>query len=149
MPDWTNPQDQVTEHFTVKEMITLHADNRLANESDGFNESMQNQIVNLCQVLEQVRAFLAVPMSVHCGYRSQAYNQSQGISPVADVHSGAGNDSCAAIDFDCNADLSIQEVKDKLEPMLEQWGLRMEKGTTTWIHLDNRRPGPSGRYFTP
>jgi uncharacterized protein YcbK (DUF882 family) len=147
--DWTNASNQVTDHFTVGEMITLHAYNRLANESDGLNESMQNQLISLCQILEQVRDLLAVPMNVHCGFRSQGYNQDQGIKPVADVHSGAGNDSCAAIDFDCNPHLTIQEVKDKLEPVLEQLNLRMEKGTSAWIHLDTRAPGPSGRYFTP
>jgi hypothetical protein len=138
--DWTDPKSQVTEHFTVGDCLTLHSWNRLATEADGANFE---ELTNLCQILEQVRDALGCPMSVHCIFRSQDYNKSQNISPSADVHA-----LCLAADFDSNNTMSIQDVKDKLLPLLESLNIRMEKGTTTWVHVDTRTPGPSGRYFT-
>jgi hypothetical protein len=79
-------------------------------------------------------------------FRSKAYNIEQSIllPTGADVHSMS-----VACDFDANDTMSIQDIKDKLEPMLEQLQIRMERGTTSWVHVDLRAPGPSGRYFTP
>jgi len=139
MPDWTNPQDQVTEHFTVFDALMLHSWNRLATEDDGADF---DKLQTLCNKLEEVRAILACPMNVHCMFRSQDYNQSQGITPIADVHSMS-----IACDFDCNDTMSIQAVKDLLVPQLEALNIRLEYGTTTWVHVDLREPGPSGRYF--
>jgi hypothetical protein len=141
--DWTNGSEQVTPHFTVNDCLMLHEWNRLATEADGADF---DKLTALCQILEQVRSALGVPMSVHCIFRSTAYNLAQNILPPtgADVHS-----FCQAVDFDCNSNFTIQEVKDKLEPLLEQLNIRMEKGTTTWVHIDIHSIGPSGRYFTP
>jgi hypothetical protein len=143
MPDWTNPQDQVTDHFSVNDCLMLHNWNRLATEDDGADF---DKLTALCQVLEQVRAILGVPMNVHCMFRSTQYNLEQNILPPTglDVHA-----MCEAVDLDCNNNLTIQQVKDLLEPQLENLGLRMEKGTIGWIHLDVHSVGPSGRYFTP
>jgi hypothetical protein len=139
--DWTNPDCQVTDHFTVNDALCLHSWNRLATEDDGADLS---KLQVLCQKLEEVRAALGCPMNVHCMFRSKEYNIEQGILlPTGnDVHAQS-----LACDFDCNSTMSIQDVKDKLEPMLEQLGIRMEFGTTTWVHVDLRAPGPSGRYF--
>lgn len=139
--DWTNPQCKVSTNFTVGDCLTLHALNRLATEADGVD---LQKLVILCAKMEQVVAALGCKVRVHCMFRSQAYNHSQGISPMADVHSFS-----EACDFDANENLTIQEVKDKIEPLLDQLGLRMERGTTSWIHVDLRNPGPSGRYFIP
>jgi len=143
MIDWTNASCQVTEHFTVGDCLMLHNWGRLATEADGADF---NKLTTLCQVLEQVRAALNCPMNVHCMFRSTAYNLEQNILPPtgADVH--AMN---MAVDFDSNGHLTIQEIKDTLEPLLGQLGIRMERGTTTWVHLDVHQVGPSGRYFTP
>lgn len=122
----------------------LHSSwNRLATEADGADF---DKLTALCQVLEQVRAALNCPMNVHCMFRSKDYNIAQHILlPTGyDVHAMS-----LAVDFDCNGHLTIQEVKDALEPLLDQLGIRMEKGTTTWVHLDLRHVGISGRYFTP
>lgn len=139
--DWTNPQEKATEHFSVEDCLLLHTWNRLATEEDGVDF---DKLTALCEKLEEVRTLLGCPMNVHCMFRSESYNQSQSISPAKDVHS-----MNLACDFDCSGNLTIQEVKDKLEPELEKLGIRMEKGTTTWVHIDLRAPGPSGRYFTP
>jgi len=141
--DWTNPTDHVTDHFTVNDCLMLHNWNRLATEADGADF---DKLTILCQKLEEVRAALGAPMSVHCMFRSTQYNIAQGILlPTGkDVHT-----QNLACDFDCNSTMSIQDVKDKLEPLLDQLDIRMERGTATWVHVDLRAPGPSGRYFTP
>lgn len=139
MIDWTNPEEKITEHFTVKEILTLHSWNRLATESDGVDF---DKITKICQIMEKVREILSCPINVHCGFRSQEYNKEQDIHPNLDVHALS-----EAVDFDCNGYLTIQEVKDKLLPHLEDLNIRMEYGTFSWIHVDLHKVGPSGRYF--
>ena len=141
--DWTDPTARVTDHFTVKDCLWLHSWNRLATEDDGVD---LDKILATAQMMETIRAALGCPINVHCMFRSKAYNiEQQILLPTgADVHSMS-----IACDFDCNSTMSIQEVKDKLESQLEDLGIRMERGTTTWVHCDSRAPGPSGRYFTP
>lgn len=139
--DWTNPNAQVTEHFTVKDLCFLHAWGRLATEADGADFA---KLEVLAQKAEQVRSMLGVPMNVHCGFRSAQYNIDQGILlPTGkDVHQ-----MCLAVDFDALPSLSIAATKFALLPHLEALGIRIEYGTTTWVHFDLHAPGPSGRYF--
>lgn len=141
MPDWTNPNDSVTEHFTVNDALMLHEWGRLGTEADGAN---LDTLQTLCNKLEEVRALLGCPMNVHCCFRSKEYNIEQKIllPTGADVHSMS-----LACDFDCNDTMTIQAVKDLLLPRLEDIGIRMEFGTYSWVHVDLRAPGPSGRYF--
>jgi hypothetical protein len=141
MPDWTNANDSVTEHFTVSDALMLHNWTRLGTEMDGANfDALQT----LCNKLEEVRTLLGCPMNVHCMFRSKAYNIEQSIllPTGADVHSMS-----VACDFDCNETMSIQAVKDLLEPQLDSLGIRMEFGTQSWVHVDLHGVGPSGRYF--
>jgi hypothetical protein len=137
--DWTNAQSQVTDHFTVGDALTLHQWNRLATEADGADF---DALVTLCQKMEEIRTFLGCPINVHCMYRSPAYNQLIG-APTNDVHSQS-----LAADLDCNGSFTIDELHSKLEPVLEQYGVRMERGTTSWIHLD-LHPVGNARYFNP
>lgn len=141
MIDWTNPEDKVTEHFTVRDCLYLHNWGRLATEEDGADF---DKLTELCFVLEKVRDVLGCPMNVHCMFRSASYNLEQGIlKPTGmDVHAMS-----LACDFDSNGSMSIDYVKSALEPKLAELGIRMERGTTTWVHVDLRPPGPSGRYF--
>ena len=138
--NWTDGECQVTEHFKVKDCLTLHSWGRLATEADGADF---NKLVALCSKMEQIREILNAEINVHSMFRSVAYNQSEGIRPAADVHSMS-----LAIDFDCNGSYSIEQVKEKIEPLLSQYGIRLEKGTVTWVHVDLHSVGPSGRYFT-
>jgi hypothetical protein len=143
--DWTDAACHVTSHFTVEDTIMLHSWNRLATEDDGLNDESKAKLIALCQKMEEVRTHLGCPIKVHCMYRSPAYNIEQKIMlPTGmDVHA-----HFLAVDFDCSPNLTIQEIKDKMEPVLEDLGIRMERGTGSWVHLDLRAPGPSGRYFT-
>lgn len=139
MVDWTDPECYVSLHFKVKDALMLHSYNRLATQDDGVDF---DKLQSLCNKMDQVVNVLGCPLNVHCMFRSQQYNRDQNINPAADVHSMS-----EACDFDCNQIMSIDAVKAKLEPQLESLGIRMEFGTTSWVHLDLRAPGPSGRYF--
>ena len=143
MSDWMSPTDQVTLHFSVNDCLMLHKWNRLATEKDGAD---LDKLTTLCEKLEEVRTLLNCPMNVHSMFRSTAYNLAQGILPPTGLDVHALNLAC---DFDCGSNLTIQEVKDILEPQLDSLGIRMERGTTTWVHVDLHDVGPSGRYFTP
>ena len=138
--NWSDPNFNITPHFTVGEAITLHNWNRLATKDDGF---VPIDIIQTCEMMEKIRDFLGCAINVHCMYRSSAYNLEIG-SLEHDVHSLS-----MACDWDASPTLSIEETKEKLIPKLEEFDIRMEKGTTTWIHTDWRMAGPSGRYFTP
>lgn len=139
--DWTNPDCPITEHFSVRDACFLHNWSRLATQADGM-DTVKLQV--LCNKLEQVRTILNVPMNVHCIFRSADYNKEQHIlMPTGmDVHAMS-----EAVDFDCTPHFSIEETKAKLLPHLEELQIRMEYGTTTWVHLDLHKVGPSGRYF--
>ena len=144
MINWNDPECKITEHFTVEEAITLHSWNRLATETDGLDDICRDKIVDLCNKMETVREILDSSINVHCMFRSSDYNASVLHILPHDVHSLG-----MAIDFDCSPKLTVEEIKNVLESRLEELGLRMEFGTTTWVHLDTRPPGPSGRYFNP
>lgn len=140
MIDWTNGSCQVTEHFNVNDCLMLHADKRLATEADGAD---LDKLVVLCNTMEQVRSILGCPMNVHCCFRSVAYNQSQGIKPIVDIHSMS-----LGCDFDANETMSTDDVKARLMPELENLGIRMENNGVgaSWVHID-LHPVISQRFF--
>jgi hypothetical protein len=144
MIDWNNGDSSVTPHFTVNDCLMLHNWNRLATENDGAD---LNKLVALCQVLEQVRDALGVPMNIHCIFRSTAYNLAQNILPPSglDVHA-----MCLAADFDAGPHLTTDQVKAILMPMLEDLGIRMENNGAgaSWVHIDIH-PVIHNRFFTP
>jgi len=139
--DWTDSMCQITPRFTVGDACTLHAWNRLATEDDGLTTQVKANLVALCQKMEEITDFLGCSMNIHCMFRSQAYNQQVVKTIPADVHSFG-----MAIDFDCNDTISIDELHAKLEPVLEQYNIRMERNTATWCHLDTH-PVVNARYF--
>lgn len=141
--DWNNPKCPITQHFTVEDACMLHSWNRLANESDGLDDQMKAKLVILCKKMEEIRAFLGCSMNVHCIFRSQQYNKEVVKANPNDPHSRG-----MAIDFDANQTMTIDELHAKLEPVLEQYGLRMERNTPTWCHLDTC-PVVHARYFLP
>lgn len=139
--DWTNPGDMVSKYFSVQNCLLLHDWNRLATLEDGYDS---NQLIILCSKLDQVREIIGFPMNIHCIFRSQAYNAEQKITPVADVHSMS-----MAVDFDAGPNLTTDDIKAKLAPVLEELGLRMENNGagSSWVHLDIH-PVIHNRYFT-
>lgn len=144
MIDWTDPTSEVTPHFTVHECLYLPQYKRLANESDGLTTDIQNQLVLLCTTMEKIRTFMGVPVNVHCMYRPPAYNDLIG-APTHDVHSMG-----MAIDFDMEPNVTCDQVKGHLQPVLEQYGVRMENNGNgaNWVHIDIH-PVMYQRFFNP
>jgi Peptidase M15 len=140
--DWTDSSANVTDHFTVGDCLTLHSWNRLANESDGLNDDGKDRLVALCQKMEQIRTLLNCPINVHCMFRSQDYNSKIVGAIPDDVHA-----QFLACDFDASPNKTISEIQSILEPVLEQYGIRMERNTPTWVHID-LHPVVHQRYFT-
>ena len=139
--DWSNKDMQVTDHFTVGDCLTLHSWNRLATDKDGLTDEIKSNILFLCQKMEKVREILGCPINVHCIYRSPDYNTQVVKANPHDPHSRG-----MACDFDCNGHMTIDEVHAKLEPLLEELNLRMERNTPSWCHLDTC-PVVHARYF--
>lgn len=137
--NWANPKDHVTPHFTVKDACYLHQWNRLATVVDGMDTA---KLIILCQKMEQIRTLLNCPINSHCMYRSPEYNKQIGAS-AHDPHSL--NSAC---DFDVNPHMTIIQAQAILEPKLAELGIRMERNTPTWIHID-LCPVIHNRYFYP
>lgn len=140
---WNNPESKITQNFTVKDALWLGLWKRLATEKDGIDDAIKDELVKTLQMLEQVRSILCGPILVSSCYRPLAY------SPLVGGYAGDVHCKGLAVDFVPGGPLSIRSAKDLMHPHLESLNIRMELGTTTWIHCDRREPGPSGRYFVP
>ncbi len=127
--DWSDPNQMVSQYFSVREALELRQWGRLAIAAE-LNDAVKENLLALCAKMDQIREFLNKPIIVTSMYRPVGYNVFLNIHPVNDVHSQG-----MAIDFRC-PDLLPHEVQEKLRPELERFGLRMEKGTDTWTHLD-------------
>lgn len=146
MTDWSKPDSLISHYFTVGEMLWLPKWNRHVDDraSDGLTDQIKNNLIKLCTIMDQVREFLDAPIKVHSGYRPPVYSHLVGGS-MTDVHTQG-----LAVDFDCLPHINCDDAKDLLEPMLEDFGLRMENNgpKAQWIHLDCRYVGRK-RYFDP
>jgi uncharacterized protein YcbK (DUF882 family) len=139
--DWTNPLIKVSQHFSVQEALWLPSWNRMANEDDGLNDAVKANLITLMNAMDQVRDFLDKPIKVHVAYRPSAYNKQIGGATHSAHVLGL------AMDFDAGED--CDDTRAALLPMLETWGMRMEKKDgSNWIHLDLMPPNPN-RYFIP
>lgn len=141
--NWSDPNQKISEHFTVKDCLMLHNWNRLATSADGADFQ---KLTILCEKMEQIRNILQCPINVHCAFRSVEYNNSQGIKPSADVHSFS-----QAMDWDANSKYTTDQIKEILKPYLDSLEIRMENNgpNAGWIHTDFHSVGPSGRFFNP
>ena len=115
---WDDPLCPITPHFVVADAIALHSWNRLATADDGLTDEGKAKLVVLCNKMEEIRKILNCPITVHCMFRSQKYNQEVVKAIPNDVHA-----RFEAVDFDCNGHHTIDEVHTILEPLLEQLGL--------------------------
>ena len=69
MIDWNDEHCQVTEHFTVKDCLYLHAWGKLASIND---QVYLHKLFALCQKLEEIHAILDCKLNVHSMFRSEA-----------------------------------------------------------------------------
>lgn len=95
--------------------------------------------------MDVVRDFLDVPIFVSVAYRPEKYNELIGGASDS-AHLCMHN--YAAVDWACS--IPCPEVRLRLLPRLEEWGLCMEdNGLGNWVHLDNKPPRQTGRFFKP
>ncbi len=103
--------------------------------------------VNLGKLLDALNKFRLIygkPMVVSSGYRSPEHNRKVGGAP------NSSHLTCEACDFrDASRELSNWCLANL--DVLEECGLYMENPavTTTWVHLQTRRPGSGKRVFDP
>lgn len=145
--DWNDPHCKVSKYFTVKEALWLPSWNRMANASDGLDDNVKANLINIFIKMDIVREFLGKPIRVHCAYRPDAYNA---LVKGAKNSSHKALDDCAAVDWDCNE--PCDDTRAKLLPKLEELRLRMEDNGpgAPWVHLDDRTPPPGHPfYFKP
>lgn len=144
--DWTDPGVHVSKHFTVREMLYLPTWKRLANESDGLNDEIKANLVELGKKMDTVREYFDKGINVHVTYRPLEYNKAIG-GALHSAHSDG-----QAMDFDVMG-MTCDQVREELvsKGLLDQWALRCEKTPgSNWVHLDYRQLAPGGnRYFLP
>jgi uncharacterized protein YcbK (DUF882 family) len=140
--DWTTYKYPVSKYFTVGDCLFLPRWHLLANENYGLNDEIKGNLIALCNKLDIVRDFFKTPMITHCTFRPVAYNKEIG---------GALNSAHTlgkAMDFHVK-DMDCDEARNKMIPMLEEWGLRLEDlPGAGWCHLD-MNPVINNRFFKP
>jgi uncharacterized protein YcbK (DUF882 family) len=106
-------------------------------------KEVRQRILEFAPKVQKARNILGVPMLVMSWWRPKVYNPLVGGAP------GSAHKEGGALDFIARG-IGCDQVIEILYPHLEELGLRMEdKPKSNWVHLDDRYPGPSGRFFKP
>lgn len=132
MINWNDPKSMISLHFSVKEALWLPHWNRMTTEEDGLTSDIKENLITLCQKLDQVRDYFQLPINIHVMFRPIEYNKEIG---------GAKNSShCLgkAADFDIQG-MNCDDVRERivLNNKLEEWVMRLEdKPGSDWCHLD-------------
>lgn len=151
-PDWTNPSDKISNHFTVREALLLPSWGVLHVPSDDEKAN----ILEMAAIMDIVRDRLGKPMKVHCWIRPTAANCPGSSHDGENYNLAAGSTAPKsahiigkAVDWDNGDD--CDDVRSTLEPMLEELELRMEdRPQSNWVHLDCQALAPGGhRFFKP
>ena len=114
-----NPNEHITDHFTVREAIWLPSWERLATESDGLTRAVQHNLLTTFHKLDIIRKYFNRPIIVHCAYRPHKYNKEIGGAERSSHVEGK------AVDFHVK-NLPCDIVRLVIHPKLEEWGLRLE-----------------------
>ena len=157
--DWSNPDCPISKYFTVKNAIYFPRWKRLAGQSDDLTQDAKDALLKLfVEVMDPIRELIGKPIKVHVAFRSQEYNVLIGGAKLS-IHMArkyADGSLVAACDFSADmgkgsAGLNCDEIKKIILPHLEKLNIRLEDNGlgATWIHVDNRKPGPGGRFFKP
>lgn len=159
--DWNDVSSPISKYFSVKNAIWLPQENRSCSPDELTDEIKENLKITF-QWMDKVREYFGSPITVTICVRTMAYHlalykriNEQRVKegkPELRVPMGSMHLKGKAVDFVVKG-LSCDEARERIlkDKKLEEWGLRMEdngKGSN-WIHLDDREPGPSGRFFKP
>lgn len=142
-----NLDDKITgcEFFKWREALWLPQWNRAANEEDGLNDEILENIKVTAAWMDEIRKHFGKPIKIHCWLRPEKYNALVGGGKTSQHLLGK------AVDFHV-VGMSCDDVRKALidAGMLDSMKLRMEDlPGSNWVHLDDRAPGPSGRFFKP
>lgn len=146
--DWSNPKSKISKYFSVGEALYIPKWDCYHEPSEDEKSAILTHAANM----DKVRDELGVACRVHCWIRPTSLN-----CPSSSHHGEDYNATCGgakasrhifgdATDYD-PIGLSCDAGREKLEPKLEEFGLRMEKAPgTNWIHNDSG-PVITNRYF--
>lgn len=147
--DWSNPESKISNHFSVKETCWLPSWQVMHIPSEDEKQNILKQAAKM----DLIRDFLGVPIRVHCWIRPILNNPNsehngQDYNALVKGAKNSAHKIGLATDYDAEG-LNCDDVRAKLEPMLEQWQIRMEKMPGgNWIHNDCA-PVIATRYFNP
>jgi len=152
--DWNDPAEKVSEFFTVHEALWLPSW-RVYHEPSTAD---QERIVTFATRMDAVREFLDTPIIVHVWTRplearvpgskwdGHNYNAYIGSTSTKSAHIPGG-----AMDWHASGyggPEKCREIRSRLIPNLEEFGLRMEDIHGGWIHTDDNPVGIN-RFFKP
>lgn len=131
----------LSNYFTWQEALWLPHWNRSADLDDGLTDEIKANIIKTALVHDQIRDIIGASIIVHSWYRPPSYSIEVG-GTASDVHTQG-----LAVDWHTTG-MTCAEAMTKLEPLLDQLNIRMERNTTDWIHTDCKEliPGHQ-RYF--
>lgn len=148
-----DPAAMISKHFSFREALYLHTWGRMAGPADGLTHDVLARIAWFLRTqMDEVRDWLGAPINVHCCWRPKLYNQDPRIKgSTHSTHMALVDyrgkplfpeEMIAAMDFDVEG-FKCDDIRTKLFPQLEIWGLRMEdRPGSDWVHLDSSPPIP-------
>jgi len=111
------------------------------------SDTQKENIIDIAKRLQQIRDHFKRAIHVRSWLRPIQYNIAIGGAELSAHLDGK------AVDFTVDGYQGIggaDSVRSQLERSLCDLGLRMEKTPgSSWIHIDTKEPGLTGRYFTP
>ena len=152
--DWDDPQDRISEYFTVHEALWLPSF-RVYHEP---STTEKDNICRLADKMDDVREDVNAPIIVHVWIRplkvnapdtkwdGANYNAYIGSTSLSSAHiTGDGVDWHAAGHA---GPTGCRHIRQRLVLNLESFGLRMEDIHGGWIHND-QKPVSYRRFFKP
>jgi len=134
-----NLDDKITPNFKWREFLFCPQWN---THVFPLSEMHKENILDVCETLENIRDILKSPLKITSGLRPRRYNKLIGGAPESYHMQGL------AADF-VPTKVSVHKARIALIEFLPDLQCRMEKHNGGWIHIDLAAPGPGGRYFKP
>ncbi len=143
-------------HFSIHEVTWLP---QFQMHALPESEVIWNNIQRTAMVMEEIRGIFGSQIFVTSWLRPKYYDayiktdwkhpQSFDNFKAKALSTRSAHVDGLAVDFRVDR-FSCDEVRAKLEGMLDDLRIRMERNPgSSWVHIDLRQPGPSGRYFIP
>lgn len=146
--NWEDPESQISKYFKVKEALYLPKFNCLHIPS----EEEKSNILKQAEKMDLIRDLFNLPITIHVWIRPILNNKdSEHHGEDYNILVGGATKSSHKIGLACDfhvKDLTCDEVRIKLEPMLEKYNIRMEDNPgSNWVHVDSQQPPLGGRRY--